>query len=87
MKVPKCVDDEMGNQTSQLIEELAESTNFTREDIQKMALRFKKLDKDGNGSTCRTKQKNIPLRNLSHIHNNASFLCQPTHPPPSQQTN
>eukprot|EP00160_Parvularia_atlantis_P014695 Unigene3809_Nuclearia_a/m.11618 Unigene3809_Nuclearia_a/g.11618 ORF Unigene3809_Nuclearia_a/g.11618 Unigene3809_Nuclearia_a/m.11618 type:complete len:175 (-) Unigene3809_Nuclearia_a:86-610(-) len=40
----------MGNTSSALIDELAASSNFTREEIQRMAVRFKKLDTNHNGS-------------------------------------
>lgn len=40
----------MGAANSALLDELQGQTSFTREELQKMLVRFRKLDADGSGS-------------------------------------
>lgn len=50
----------MGNQSSQLIDSLAESTNFSHEEIERIRKRFLKIDANRSGTIDREEFLGIP---------------------------
>ncbi|KAJ1830679.1 Calcineurin subunit B, partial [Coemansia sp. RSA 2703] len=50
----------MGNANSAALESLADSTNFTAEEIQRLYKRFSKLDKDNSGTIDKSEFMSIP---------------------------